>query len=368
MKYAYFIKACAIFLLVNVSACIKDEAPNAEADIEYLLIKNDSILVNKADTLVKIGTESNQIIIKVLPGSDLRALSPTFILTKGAVVSPASGTVLDFSDNKEHAYTVTSEDGKWTKTYTLQFRDPKINTAYSFENAELTPPQNKFYSFYELLADGTKDNLWASGNAGFMLSQYSALPEEYPTVPYASGKTGFCAKLETRSTGSLGAMVNKRIAAGNLFIGSFQVEAALTNPLTGTRFGVPFNYQPISLKGWYKYTPGSVLQDRDGNPIIGQTDICDIYAVFYENTQQLDGSNILSSPLVVAVARMTNATACSEWTYFELPFVYQKQVDNDKLNNYQYNLTVVFSSSKNGGQFIGAIGSVLLIDEVEVTY
>jgi hypothetical protein len=210
--------------------------------------------------------------------------------------------------------------------------------------------------------------MWASGNVGFMLSRNSALPDEYPTVLSSEGHTGSCAKLETCSTGPFGEMVNMRLASGNLFIGTFDVQSALTNPITATRFGVPFNYKPTLLMGWYKYTPGAVLQDKSGNPISGETDSFDIYAVLYENTQTLDGTNILSSPLVVAVARIENPTASSTWKYFELPFVYQREIDQSKLDNFQYNLTVVFSSSKNGGEFIGAIGSVLMVDDVEVVY
>ena len=56
----------------------------------------------------------------------------------------------------------------------------------------------------------------------------------------------------------------------------------------------------------------------------------------------------------------------SEWTPFEIPFVYTKDVDLDLLEGNGYNLTVCFSSSIDGANFEGALGSTLLIDKVRI--
>ena len=40
-------------------------------------------------------------------------------------------------------------------------------------------------------------------------------------------------------------MVNMRIAAGNLFIGTFDVANALKDAMAATRFGLPFNKKPL---------------------------------------------------------------------------------------------------------------------------
>jgi hypothetical protein len=42
-------------------------------------------------------------------------------------------------------------------------------------------------------------------------------------------------------------------------------------------------------------------------------------------------------------------------------------VDQKKLKEYGYNLALVFSSSKEGASFCGAIGSTLYIDEVVIS-
>ena len=58
----------------------------------------------------------------------------------------------------------------------------------------------------------------------------------------------------------------------------------------------------------------------------------------------------------------------TEWTHFDIPFVYSQEIDADALNSLGYNLTVVFSSSEDGDLFCGAIGSTLCIDEVNVEW
>ena len=45
-----------------------------------------------------------------------------------------------------------------------------------------------------------------------------------------------------------------------------------------------------------------------------------------------------------------------------------KTIDQEKLKKGGYNVAIVFSSSKDGGNFNGAIGSTLYIDEVELIY
>ena len=52
------------------------------------------------------------------------------------------------------------------------------------------------------------------------------------------------------------------IAAGNLFIGSFDMLNASTNPLSATRFGTPFYNKPLRLTGYYKYKAGEQFYEN----------------------------------------------------------------------------------------------------------
>ena len=95
----------------------------------------------------------------------------------------------------------------------------------------------------------------------------------------------------------------------------------------------------------------------------------DVYSVIYDPTeeiQSLDGANVLAAPNMSAIARLTSSERVTEFREFNLPFYYFKDLDQDKLLNNEYKLTIVFTSSKDGAYFEGAEGSTLIIDEVEL--
>lgn len=366
-----------IFFTGLLSSCIQDEAPNAEADIEYCIIKDKNILKNLADTLFKANTDHNRITIRVKTEADVTNLAPEFILTEGATISPLSGSAQDFSKGAV-SYTVTSEDRKWQKTYEVSFSRAEMRTDFHFEHFELNAENKKYYQWYEVLPDDeTKYYDWATGNPGFKMAKALAKPDEYPTVPYDFGFRGNAVKLETKSTGSFGDMMNMRLAAGNLFLGTFDAEYALKDAMKATCFGLPFTEEPLELYGYYKFKAGENFQDKQGTILSGVKDYCDIYGVLYENTRtvngveenvMLHGDDVLTHPSIVALARIKqeDIVQSDEWTEFCLVFDYKKELDKERLQNYGYNLSIVFASSVEGASFRGAVGSVLYVDEVSL--
>ena len=80
----------------------------------------------------------------------------------------------------------------------------------------------------------------------------------------------------------------------------------------------------------------------------------------------MDGTNLLTSPKIVAVASVKDAGERSSYTEFNVNFEYKdgKSWDASK----KYKLAVVCSSSKDGDKFSGAPGSVLYIDNLEVVF
>ena len=121
------------------------------------------------------------------------------------------------------------------------------------------------------------------------------------------------------------------------------------------------------------YPTFQIADGKEGKPVDGKRDICDIYAIMYETSESvptLDGSNAFTSPNLVSIARIDNAKETDEWTYFKLPFITRpgKFIDKEKLRDGKYNVAIVFTSSLEGAYFNGAIGSTLLIDEVELVY
>lgn len=373
MKLNKLFILCPLIVLWMTS-CIKDEAPNAEADILSISFEMDVL----ANSYIDYNLSYDELInafplrISVKEGTDLTNLAPMFELTPGATIEPASGSRQNFS--KPVRYTVTSEDRQWQRTYSITISPKKasnIPTTFHFENVRLI--SNKYHEFYE--TENGEELKWSSGNEGFKFAVGSAETDEYPTVQYADGKVGKCVKLETRSTGSLGAMVKMPIAAGNLFIGSFDMLNAIRDPLGATRFGTPFYNRPVRLTGYYKYKAGEKFYEN--GEYTSKKDIFNIYAFFYEKTsdvQTLDGNlpkMNYQHPNMVALALISNPHETDEWDRFDIPFDYDrygKKIDEAKLASGEYNIGITFASSKDGDLFQGAPGSTLLIDEVELIY
>lgn len=364
----------------TLTSCFKEEPLNAECDIEQVSIHMDNPLgtfFTASDTIQKVNPSDDVITFRIRRnhGGNLSSIQPNFVLTPGATITQLSNTLTN-DNGGELTYRVTSEDQQWHRIYTILIQ-PVVRTvndtvAYDFEHFELEPKLEKYYIWHNTLDDGTLGNDWANGNPGFRLSRGSAKPEEYPSIPIIDGYDGHAIQLTTRSTGAFGALAGKRIAAGNFFLGTFDVTLALTSPLQATKFGVPFDREPITMTGYYKYKPGQTYQDKEGNAVPGQIDEAAIYAVFYRNQDEqgnpitLHGDNVKTSSQIIAIADMGKVQPVDTWTAFELTFDYNSPIDYTLLENQGYNLAIVLSSSKEGDQFEGAIGSTLCVDKLRI--
>ncbi|MDE7377962.1 MAG: PCMD domain-containing protein [Paraprevotella sp.] len=361
---------------LSFTSCIQEEAPNAECDIvtcRVINLENYSIFYSRHDAVKEVASTDSVVTFPVRNGADVSAIALELDITPGATVTPASGSVQDFSQDGV-LYKVVSEDRHWSRTYRVRFVPMMVlPTEYKFEYYELDPNSQKYYNWYGMNEEETRIDFWATGNSGFRLSRSSALPDEYPTVPVEDGVSGSAVKLETRSTGAFGNMVNMRIAAGNLFIGTFDTQNALKDAMKATCFGLPFSQKPLRFSGDYKFVPGKDFQDRSGTVISGRVDQPDLYAVFYRNTDDegndvmLHGDDVLTNPNIVALARLESPLTTTEWQHFDIEFDYRGTVDAGRLRNFGYNLAVVFTSSIEGASFCGAVGSTLWVDEVKVT-
>ena len=353
-----------IFVCLGFSSCIQDEAPNAEADILSCTLPDPSILKSKPTIT------NNSVILMAYSSIEdgIKQIAPSFSLTEGATIYPPNGTVLDFSEPQ--TYVVTSQDGQWEKKYKVYVDTTNIKPRFSFEHWRIKEdPTGKWYEFYELTDGGQEQPIWATANPVYAIIGKGG-PDEHPTVSYDNGVLGEGVKLETKATGSLGEMVNMPIAAGNLFIGSFNSQIALQKPLEATQFGMPmaFNRKPIYFTVWYQYTPGEKFTDRNQNEIKDKTDIFDLYAILYEpiNGKKLDGSINFNEDCIISIARVNNPQPSKEYKELRIPFIDKKDVDPIKLSRGEYNMAIVFSSSRDGAYFEGAIGSKLIIDEAKL--
>lgn len=362
----YIIPLTAIALAMT--GCIRTEPLNAECDIVAATLPGDVMSQNAI-------ISNSEVIFYVNKGTDKTRLAPEFVLTEGASINPPSGTVRDFETPQ--TYTVTSQDHQYDKVYTVTVNNPGISLTYDFEHIRYVEnPRYKYDVFYEVNPDGSESFEWASGNQGYALTGRGTLdPSSFPTYQSADGHDGKCLTLTTRTTGTFGNAMNAPIAAGNLFIGDFVVNPSA--PAKSTHFGRPFDRKPINLSGYYRYTPGETyyrlnksLSDKL-EPVPGKVDEFNIYGVLFERPEigYLDGTNILTSPDVTAVALFNDGdrTPSTTWRHFSLPFVYLKKLDFEKLFDGKYSIAIVMSSSIDGDTFSGAPGSTLMVDQLVLT-
>ena len=146
-----------LLLVIVTSSCIRDEAPNAEADI--LSCRLPGITMTTSPII-----NNNSVTLFVTPGTNISALAPEFTLTSGATITPASGTERNFNSPQE--YQVTAADGIWKKTYAISVIDTELATIYNFED---TISGKKYYIFVERENDKVIME-WASGNAGYAMT------------------------------------------------------------------------------------------------------------------------------------------------------------------------------------------------------
>lgn len=386
----------AVVMTAGLSSCIKEEALNAEADITGVSLGADSLLIRQPE----IG--NNEITIYANTRDSI--LAPQFTLTDGATIEPASGTERQFfkrvpnpdktseddglPDSIDEAtpqtYTVTSQDGKWKKTYTVRIANNATPSDFHFDNIR--------YYMYDADYDGKDDPLfqifyekiggqqvdWGSGNPGVMITLMASNPKptDYPTSQADDGVEGKCAKLTTASTGALGVMFHSPIAAGNIFLGTFSID--MEDKAKSTHFGIPFfNTKPLSLTGYYKYKAGPTVTDKNMKPVSGAKDDFALYAVVFEVTKDvpyLDGTDTdrssTKSPNIVLKAELTDRKETDEWTKFTIPFepMNGKTFDINKMIQGKYSIAIIASSSKDGATFRGAVGSTLYLDEFHINY
>ena len=222
---------------------------SSDALITSFVFENNPIVAEQP-----VINEDNTITFKVKASAtadDLKALVPTITYSHKATIAPESGVAQDFSDNKKVIYTVTSEDGTVIKEYQVFISGTE--DVYDFEKwlpgVEGQEPENTFYE-----AEG-----WASSNTGAHFLKGFNLTDSYVIMQTDDSHSGTAAaKIQSIDTKGqdLGIAKAPKVTTGSLFLGKFKTD--IFNTLNSTKFGIPCKEKPISLRGWYKYTPGDV--------------------------------------------------------------------------------------------------------------
>jgi len=300
--------------------------------------------------------------------SDLEKLIPTIELPEKATVSPASGSEVDFSTGTAE-FTVTGGDGTTKTVYKVIMWQNKIG----FEDWVVVNPGSKVEYQHSKPILGN----WSTCNVPLPLMMQLGKHVDKMSVTKAEAAeshtgTG-AARIETLGTPGTSATYPK-VVAGTLFTGDFKTDPK--NTLKSTLFGIPYNKKPKSVKGYYKYTPGEAFHrcpDKTKYNITvvetETTDQCAINAILYEinsdDDPYLTGEDAYTAvDRLVARAELTDGSAKSEYTEFNLNFEYKYDKTYDPAKKYR--LAIICASSKWGDTFSGAPGSVLYIDDIEL--
>ena len=349
---------CApLFLLLPLfglllTACHKERG-NYEAELRTLYFEQtlaDGSVRHVSDTLYPTSTA---LALEVDYLVDLKTLIPVFRLSAGATASATSGKPYDFST--PFSLTVVSEDEKHRRTYTL-----------SVTQGEQQPLEGDHLSFdferwrvvhdFELPVGG-----WAASNEGLQVARsIFHTPERYSVRKTEEAHGGqYAASVTTEEL----RLDGQPLAAGSLYLGKFDASRLLLDPLSGPRFGQPWRRRtPLTFSGWYQYTPGAQMIDKTGAPVDG-TDEFDLYAVVFYG-EPLETRDIQESERILYRAVVRDHTPRSVYTYFEIPFE-ATGVSAPPEASLRY--AIVASSSREGSIFRGAVGSRLLLDDLQIT-
>ncbi|WP_043023811.1 PCMD domain-containing protein [Fluviicola taffensis] len=313
-------------------------------------------LSNSETTANTVIDESNKKIFIYLNGAAYQnGVTPTISITKGATISPASGTHITF--DQPVFYTVTSESGENKKTYQIEV--VRIGSwTFNFENWE-TNPDNQYE--YPVESDGIQ--LWSSANAGAALAGVNPSLGSYPTGSTTNGLNGTkAAKMATLAGTPTSEILGIHIIPGSIFLGDFNIINAFTDPLTATEFGQPYSAAtPARFTGYYKYSPGPSFIDQNGTALPSETDKFSLYAVFYNGPDRLNGSTVNTSQQIIAKAIVPNGTPANTFVHFDIPFTFTGVTAGNSTQ-----MAIIATSSYQGDQYRGAIGSELIIDSLRI--
>lgn len=346
-----------ILILFSISlllfAC-SDEDKSSDADIVGLSITNlSSSDLSLKD--VKIDSETSKIYIFL--DNDLSqftfpiSLTTDIKLSSGAKTRSISGSELNFSNPDEtKVIEVEAEDGTIKTWYIYLIHHQLQNASFEhwFDNKGMNGKD------YKEIGNSYETSLWATANMG------TSMDGVYGTQPIADGS-------DTLAEITTGKTTQVPITAGTLFTGRFNLADAMVNPTDpkkATDFGVPFIFRPSAMKIKFKYQAGETYQkatvNNPGNILGGFTvtdiegeDQCSIYAIL----EVRNGDQVKE----IAKAELFSGTTSNVLTEKTAPFIYTS-------SEQPTNITIVFTSSRYGDLWKGAVGSTLTIDDLEFVY
>jgi len=342
-----------ISLLLLLSTCKKEQSSSENKILNYSI----SNLSQESLTLDAISLdESNRTISllfadRILPDKLPLSFTPSFELSAGATSTPAAGEKITMISLDEPVkYIVTAENGDQIE-YSIILRDNQLPNN-GFEDWYSTSGMNG--AMYNECGKSAETTVWATANYG--TSMYGL----YGTIPLADGENTLV-RISTGETSMI------PLTAGTLFTGKFDINVAIANPTDptkATKFGIPFSLRPSAIRFKYSFQPGSrYLKATPNNPtsIFGGFTVTDIEGedmfTVYSILEKRNGTDVIE----IGRAEIISGDVQSALKEITIPYNY---TSNEKPSH----ISVIFSSSKDGDLFTGAVGSTLTIDDIELVY
>ncbi|NLR94199.1 PCMD domain-containing protein [Flammeovirga agarivorans] len=204
---------------------------------------------------------------------------------------------------------------------------------------------------------------WETSNPGTSFLSFVNTTQETSDVV-----SGSSARMETIAIPLTG------IAAATVYTGKFQLNTS--DPAQSAILGVEYTKRPKSMSFNYKYTPGDEYLQFDGavsSPVEGAVDSCLVYMYL----QKREGESIQR----IGTAAMQHSDTVTEWTKEKLEVIYgeiENPVPGFRLRPEETgwadadatptHVIITFTSTSAGDYFRGAIGSVLMVDDISIEY
>lgn len=346
-------KLLIIFVFISVLiSCEEDKSSNAEIlEIDINSFSNNDLIFE--DTYVD--TENSKVFIFI--NNDL--LDFTFPITVNADIKLSSGAKTSSISNNELNFSkpdevkileVEAEDGTVKNWYIYLVHHQIQNSDFEnwFDNMGMDGRN------YQEIGSSSVTSVWATANIG------TSIYRVYCTQSLTDG-TNTLAEIKTGETTQL------PITAGTLFTGVFNLAGAIANPTDpkqATNFGTPFIFRPTKMKFKFKYQAGeNYIQAtlNDPSSIFGGFTVEDIegedQCTIYAFLEIRNGDQVTE----IARTEMNSGTTDDILTETLMTFNYTSSENPT-------HITIVFSSSIDGDLWKGAVGSTLVIDDLELIY
>ncbi len=207
--------------------------------------------------------------------------------------------------------------------------------------------------WYPNASDG--NSYWATGNEGLVASPVSQNSNTHDTDDAVSGKAVVMESVKI----NLGISPVK-FAAGNLFTGGYKTN--MSNPKASAKMGRPYTGRPLQLKGYYKYFPADINNDKNGvaGSGYGKPDYCHIY-ISLEDWGDPNATSRPSNPRVIGYGEFKTNQTVDTYSQFTIDIDYAE-------DRKPTHVVLLATSSHLGEDFAGGNGSKLYIDEFELVW